>query len=104
MTYRVVIQPVALEMLRRIADRRIRDKVFQRIAELAQEPEKRGKPLRDELQGFWSLRAAAQRYRVIYKIERLRVEVIVVAVGLRRAGDRDDAYEIAKKLVRLHLA
>lgn len=103
MTYKVVIQPVALEMLRRISDRRIRGKIFQRIEELAQEPEKRGKPLRDELLGFWSLRAAAQRYRVIFKIEELHVEVVVIAIGLRRAGDRGDAYEIAKKLVRLHL-
>lgn len=104
MTYKVIIQPVALEMLRCIADRRIRGKVFQRIEELAQEPEKRGKPLTDELLGYWSLRAAAQRYRIIYRIENQRVEVIVIAVGLRRAGDRTDAYEIAKKLVRLHLA
>lgn len=104
MTYTVVIQPVALEMLKRIADRRIRSKIFQRIEELAHEPEKRGKPLSEELLGFWSLRAAAQRYRVIYRIENQLVEVIVIAVGLRKAGDRKDAYEIAKKLVRLHLA
>lgn len=104
MTYRVIIQPVALEMLRRIADRRVQGKILERIAQLEREPEKRGKPLSDELQGYWSLRAAAQRYRVIYRIEDRRVEVIVVAVGLRRAGDRKDAYEIARKLVRLHLA
>jgi len=102
-TYKVVIQPVALEMLRRITDRRIRGKIVQRIEELSQEPEKRGKPLTDELLGCWSLRAAAQRYRIIYRIENQRVEVIVIAVGLRRAGDRKDAYEIAKRLVRLHL-
>lgn len=104
MTYKVVIQPVALEMMLRITDRRTREKIFQRIEELSQEPEKRGKALTDELLGFWSLRAAAQRYRIIYRIENQRVEVIVIAVGLRKAGDRRDAYEIAKRLVRLHLA
>lgn len=104
MTYKVIIQPVALEMLRRVTDRRIQGKISQRIGELAQEPEKRGKPLTDELQGFWSLRAAAQRYRIIYRIENRRVEVIVIAIGLRKAGDRKDPYEIAKKLVRLQLA
>ena len=103
MTYSVIIQPAALEMMRRITDRRIRGQIFQRIEELAHEPEKRGKPLTDELLGCWSLRAAAQRYRVIYRIENQRVEVIVIAVGLRKAGDRKDAYELAKKLVRLHL-
>jgi mRNA interferase RelE/StbE len=103
-TYKVVILPAPLEMLRRITDRRVRGKIFQLIEDLAEEPEKRGKPLSDELQGYWSLRAAAQRYRVIYRIENQRVEVIVIAVGLRRAGDRKDAYEIARKLVRLRLA
>lgn len=103
MTYKVIIQSVALEMLRRIKDRRVLGKILQRIEELAQEPEKRGKPLTDELLGCWSLRAAAQRYRIIYKIDGQRVEVIVIAVGLRRAGDRKDAYEVAKRLVRLHL-
>lgn len=103
MTYKVIIQPVALEMLGRIKDRRIREKIFQRIEELAQEPEKRGKPLTEELLGCWSLRAAAQRYRIIYKIDGQQVEVIVIAVGLRKAGDRKDAYEIARRLVRSHL-
>ena len=103
MIYRVLIQPVALEMLKRISDRRIQNKILERIDQLPSEPEKRGKPLTAELKGFWSLRAVGQRYRIIYRIEKGRIEVVVIAIGLRRENDRQDAYEIALKLVRAHL-
>jgi mRNA interferase RelE/StbE len=101
--YRIVIQPAALQMLERIGDKRIQGKILERIEQLQTEPEKRGKPLTEELRGYWSLRAVGQRYRIIYRIENNRVEVIVVAIGLRKEGDRKDAYEIALKLVRAHL-
>jgi len=90
-------------MLKRIGDRRIQSKILERIEELETDPEKRGKPLTEELRGYWSLRAVGQRYRIIYRIEKDRVEVIVVAMGLRKEGDRKDAYAIALKLVRAHL-
>ncbi len=53
-------------MLEAIQDRRVRDKIRDRIDGLAQEPEKQGKPLTGELTGYRSLRAVGQRYRVIY--------------------------------------
>jgi mRNA interferase RelE/StbE len=102
-TYQVLIQPAALRMLERIGDRRIQSKILERIEQLATDPEKRGKPLTEELKGYWSLRAVGQRYRIIYRIERHRIEVIVIAIGLRKEGDNKDAYEIALKLVRAHL-
>jgi mRNA interferase RelE/StbE len=46
-----------------------------------------------------SLRAAGQRYRILYKVERDRVVVYVVAPGLRRDGRSSDIYELARKLV-----
>lgn len=103
MNYRVILQPAALDMLRRIGDRRVQNKILERIETLSHDPDKRGKPLTDELRGYWSLRAVGQRYRIIYKIEKNRVEVIVIAIGLRKEGDRKDAYQIAQRLVRLHL-
>lgn len=103
MIYKVVIQPAALHMLERIADRRIQNKILERIEQLSTDPDKRGKPLTEELKGYWSLRAVGQRYRIIYRIEKGLIEVIVIAIGLRREGDRKDAYEIALKLVRAHL-
>jgi mRNA interferase RelE/StbE len=101
--YKVLIQPAAFQMLQGIGDRRVQSKILERIEQLTMDPEKRGKPLTDELKGFWSLRAVGHRYRIIYRIERGRIEVIVISIGLRREGDRKDAYEIALKLVRAHL-
>ena len=103
MIYRITLQPAALHMLERIGDRRIQSKILERIEQLATDPEKRGKPLTEELRGYRSLRAVGRRYRIIYRIEKDRVEVIVVAIGLRKEGDRKDAYEITLKLVRAHL-
>jgi mRNA interferase RelE/StbE len=87
-------------MLKDILDRRIRQKIQKRIEDLAEEPEKQGKPLVEELEGYRSLRAVGQRYRIIYSVERKRVVVYVFAVGLRKQGSRSDIYQIAKKLLR----
>jgi mRNA interferase RelE/StbE len=101
--YQVLIAPVAQRMLGSIDDRRIRQLIAERIDILTSEPEKRGKPLSGELQGYRSLRAVGQRYRIIFRVERSRVLVYVIAVGLRREGSRNDVYELARKLVRLGL-
>jgi mRNA interferase RelE/StbE len=90
-------------MLEGLSDRRIQGKICERIEGLRSEPEKQGKPLTEDLSGFRSLRAVGQRYRIIYKIERQRVVVTIVALGIRKAGDRRDIYELAKKLIRLRL-
>jgi mRNA interferase RelE/StbE len=92
--------PPAMELLRAIADRRVQKTIATRIDHLAKEPEKQGKPLHGELAGYRSLRAVGQRYRVIYRVDQGRIEVLVVAVGLRKEGDRQDIYELAKKLLR----
>lgn len=103
MTFRIELTPTAVRLLGGIADRRVRETVFKRIEGLAKDPEMQGKPLIDELAGYRSLRAAGQRYRIIYRVERGRVIVVVVAVGLRREGDRADVYQLARKLFRLRL-
>ena len=98
MTWRVLITPAALEMLKGITDRRIRRQVAQAVSGLSEEPEKKGRPLMGELAGYHSLRTAGQKYRVIYKVEKKIVTVVLVAVGLRREGDRKDIYSLARKL------
>ncbi len=103
MTYQIVIQPTALKALADIADRRIREKVRDRINGLSHEPEKQGKPLTGELAGYRSLRAVGQRYRIIYQVERQRILVLILMVGLRNQGDRADVYRLAQKLIRLRL-
>ena len=93
----------ARKQLAEIADSRIRKHISKRIDRLEYEPEKQGKPLNDELAGYRSVRAVGQRYRIIYRLEEDRVLVLVVTVGIRKEGDKNDAYAQAIKLARLGL-
>ena len=45
-----------------------------------------GKPLKDELEGFWRYRVL--RYRILYKVDGKRIEVLVLGIG-RRDGVYD---------------
>lgn len=90
-------------MLRSVSDRRVREILGRRIDGLARDPDRQGKPLTGELAGLRSLRAAGQRYRILYRVEAERVVVLVLAVGIRKQGDKKDVYALAKKLVRLRL-
>ena len=101
--YKINLAPTALKMLKAISDRRVRQKLVERIDQLKQEPDKQGKPLLGELSGFRSVRAIGQRYRIIYKVDRGGITVIVVAVGIRKAGSKDNIYDLAKKLLKLGL-
>ena len=74
--------------------------ISQRADQLARSPEQQGKPLIGELAGFRSVRAAGQRYRIVYRVERREIIVLIVAVGRRRSGDKGDIYELARKLLR----
>ena len=103
MTYRIVIEPVALKALADISDRRVQGKIRDRIDGLAHEPEQQGKSLTGELIGYRSLRAVGQRYRIIFRVDGGRVMVLVLALGMRKEGDREDMYVLAKKLLRLRL-
>ena len=103
MTYQIEFTLQARKMLNDISDRRVREKIRERIDGLTQEPEKQGKPLFANLAGFRSLRAVGQRYRIIYQVQEERVIVFVMAVGLRKEGSGRDIYQLAKKLLRLGL-
>ena len=103
MRWQVGLTPYARVMLEKIQDRRVRDKIRDRIDGLAEEPEKQGKPLTGELTGYRSLRAMGQRYRIIYRIEEGKVLVLVMAMGIRKEGSGKDIYVLAQKLLRLRL-
>ncbi len=91
-------------MLEEVDDRRIQQQLFDTSKRLEADPDKQGKPLREELLGFRSPRVVGQRYRIIYSIDTLAETVHVVAAGIRREGARDDVYVLAQRLVRLGLA
>jgi mRNA interferase RelE/StbE len=58
------------------------------------EPEKSGKPLHGALAGYRRLRTGATR--IVYRIEKQKIEILVIAVGMRRD---DEVYEKANKRV-----
>lgn len=98
MTYRVELTPKALQMLSAVGDRSEQARLLDRIAELAHEPEAQGKALVGELRGLRSVRAAGQRYRIVYRVRRGEVLVLVVGVGRRKAGDKRDVYGLVQRL------
>jgi mRNA interferase RelE/StbE len=100
MAYQIEVTPTAFESLEAITDRRTRSAIARRIDSLAEEPAKKGKPLRGWLTGFTSTRAAGQRYRVVYRVDDSEKRVLVYLVGLRREGSRRDIYALAERLVK----
>lgn len=86
-----------------IKDSRIRAQIRKRIDALADNPEKQGKSLGEELFDYRSIRVVKERYRILYKIEEDEIVVLVVMIGIRKEGDKKDVYALAKKLERLGL-
>lgn len=103
MTHRISLTQTAFKMLGAISDRRVQEKIKEAIDDLAQDPEKRGKPLIGDLTGYRCIRAVGQRHRIIYSVGRNRVLVLVIALGLRKEGSKKDIYELAKKLIKQKL-
>lgn len=103
MRWTVKLTENAVTMLKSIADRRLQQKLCERIDGLAVDPDKQGKPLWGELADYRSLRAAGQRYRIIYRVDHNQVVVLVVAIGIRKEGSRADIYSLAQKLLKLGL-
>jgi mRNA interferase RelE/StbE len=99
MTYTIEITEEAMASLEEISDGRVRRKLLDRIGKLEVEPEKQGKPLRDVLAGYLSVRAVGQRYRIIYEIHADVVIVVIVGVGIRKDGHRTDVYAKTTKLM-----
>ncbi|MEX2540250.1 MAG: type II toxin-antitoxin system RelE/ParE family toxin [Trueperaceae bacterium] len=95
--YRVALDKAARQDLDAIRDRRTRKAIVERALKLEQEPERQGKPLKGELQGYYSLRAAVQRYRLIYELQSVKGLVVIVVIAIRKEGDKGDAYSVARR-------
>ena len=67
---------------------------------LENEPRLQGSALVADLAEYRSVRAAGQRYRILYRIIEADLIVVVALVGIRRQRDRRDVYRLAEKLVR----
>jgi len=103
MRWNIKLTQPALRQLAAIKDTRIREQISRKINALTDNPEQQGKPLSDELTGYYSVRAVAQRYRILYRLEAEQIIVVVVAMGIRKDGDKKDVYALAKKIARLGL-
>ncbi len=99
MGWQIIISPVAQKQLGTIKDKRAQQALEFAIDGLETEPDKRGKPLTGKLAGCFSLRVFAQRYRIIYKLYVPSKEVVVLALGLRKEGDRADIYSLVERLI-----
>jgi mRNA interferase RelE/StbE len=96
--YKILITDTCLTLIEKIPDMKIRRAILNRIEGLSDEPDKQGKMLVKDLSGFRSIHAAG-RYRIIYKIDKRTVLIYILAVGIRKQGDKKDIYDIAKKLL-----
>ena len=94
--FQITITEEAFADLSKIGDIGVRKSVQAKIEELSTEPHERGKPLTDDLTGYYRVKARG-RYRIIYQIAMLEELVVVVVVGIRKEGDKRDAYKVAKK-------
>jgi mRNA-degrading endonuclease RelE of RelBE toxin-antitoxin system len=65
-------------------------KVRAALADILEEPT-RGKPLKEALEGYWSLRMG--RSRIIYRLVGLTVEIVAI-------GPRENIYEEVARQVR----
>ena len=103
MNYNVEFNEAAKKQLTAIKDKRICAKIVERAEALAVDPEKQGKQLGGELEAYRSVRAVGQRYRIIYRVDGENVVVVVVALGIRKEGDKKDVYKLAQRLFKLGL-
>lgn len=92
----------SVELLNRIGNKKIQKSIMTESKSLISNPEN-GKPLLADLKKFRSIRVYGGRYRVIYKIQYEDSEVHIHVVGIRREGDKNDVYSIAKKLFKAGL-
>ena len=95
--FEIDLTPEALADLDAVTDTRVRGKLEDRIDALEENPGLQGKPLAGVLSGYRSVRAVGQRYRIVYAIDETVDAVTVVVIGIRKDGDRRDAYRVAEK-------
>ncbi len=100
--YKIKLTKIAAEQLNKI-EPRIQNQIIKKIESLKEEPLLTGKLLKGPLKEFRSVRAAGQRYRIIYQVQNSEILVIIVAIGIRKDGDKKDIYELMKKYIKTGL-
>jgi len=98
--YKIKLTKIAAENLQKI-DSKTQTQIINKIDSLKTEPLLLGKRLKGSFKEFRAVRAAGQRYRIIYKVQEEEIIVIIVAVGIRKEGDKKDIYELMKKYIKI---
>lgn len=98
MKFQVEVSHSARDALASITDKRIQRNIFNRLLRLEKSPEMQGKPLTGDLRGYYSIRVADQRYRIIYRIQAEAQIVFVEFIGIRREGSKSDVYVLFSHL------
>ena len=99
MTYHVEVTPTARDALAAITDKRIQRNIFNRLLRLEKDPDRQGEPLSGNLDGYRSVRAANERYRIIYRIQDDAAVVSVEFIGIRREGSKSDVYVLFSDII-----
>ncbi len=101
--YTIKLTQIAAEFIAKL-DNKSQQQVMEKLEILKEYPLKVGKALKGNLQNYRSIRSVGQRYRIIYQVKEAEIEVIVVAVGIRRDGEKkNDVYELMKKYIKIGL-
>ena len=97
--YEIEIAPTGFGSLKSVKNKKLRHEVTKVIDGLAHAPEKQGKALLGPLEGVRSVRAARDRFRILYRVDTRARIVSVLLVGERRSGHDADIYVLARKLL-----
>lgn len=100
--YKIKLTFIAAENIKKL-DSKTQNQIINKIESLKEEPLLAGKPLKGPLKEFRTIRTAGQRYRIIYKVIEKEIIVVIIAVGIRKDGDKKDIYELMKKYIRTGL-
>lgn len=99
---KVIVTAEAIALLESIAlrDRRIATRLADLMEDLSSDPQLKGSHLRGEFAGLLSRHCLGNRFRIIYRIDASHHTVVIVSLGIRKAGDKNDVYELTKKIMR----
>jgi len=101
--FRIEVSPTGYQSLKAIKGRKLLRELAKTIDGLTQSPDRKGKLLRAPLDGVYSLRAARDRFRVLYRVDPRQQLVSVLLVAARAPGTEEDVYALAKKLLATFL-
>jgi len=97
--YKIEIAPTGYRSLEALKNKKTLREVAKVIDELAQAPDAQGKALLGPLEGVRSVRAARERFRVLYRVDARKRVVSVLLIGERAPGQDADVYALAQTLL-----